>query len=243
MSALHQPFQADHFRIARLQPRAEDYHDMQSAEVAAWLQANPQFFEDYADLVAEIFIPHPHGGRAIPLAERQILTLREKNKLIESKLAELLQFGEENDQIGDKIQRLTVALLQARDLAGVLGTLSYHLQESFRVPHVAVRLWGGEADETLSEFSPVSDDVRVLAQSLGTPYCGPYVTDEALAWLGEAAPHLKSFAQVALKTEGAPFGLLILASEDAQRFYPEMGTLYLARIGELISAALARCLD
>lgn len=216
---------------------------LQSSDVAAWLQANPTFFEDYADLVADIFIPHPHGGRAIPIAERQILTLREKNKLIENKLGELLQFGEENDQIGDKVHRLCVAMLQSRDLAAVLGTINYHLQESFRVPHVAVRLWGGERDDTLSEFGPVSDEVQTLATSLGTPYCGPYVTDEVMGWLGESAPHLKSFAQVALKTDGTPFGLLVLASEDPQRFYPEMGTLYLARIGELASAALSRCLD
>jgi len=36
------------------------------------------------------------------------------------------------------------------------------------------------------------------------------------------------------------FGLLAMASEDEQRFYPEMGTLYVKRIGELVSAALLR---
>lgn len=215
---------------------------MQAHDIAEYLQQNPQFFEEYADLIAEIFIPHPHGGRAIPLAERQILTLREKNKLLETKLAELLQFGEENDQISDKVHKLTLSLLQARDLAAVLGTLQYHLQENFRVPHLAVRLWGDERDETLLEFAPVSADVPKLAHSLPTPYCGPYVTDEVLAWLDDAAPHAKSFAQVALRID-RPFGLMVLASPDPQRFYPEMGTLYLARIGELASAALARCLD
>jgi hypothetical protein len=44
---------------------------------------------------------------------------------------------------------------------------------------------------------------------------------------------------VALRRE-TPFGLLVLASEDPQRFYPEMGTLYLARIGEMAGAALGR---
>ena len=44
---------------------------------------------------------------------------------------------------------------------------------------------------------------------------------------------------VALKGENA-FGLLAMASEDARRFYPEMGTLYLKRIGELVSVALLR---
>jgi uncharacterized protein YigA (DUF484 family) len=215
---------------------------LQSSDVAQFLKAHPEFFEEYADLLAEIFVPHPHGGRAIPLAERQILTLREKSRLYENKLAELLQFGEENDQIGDKLHRLTLALIGARDLAAVLGGLDHHLREQFGVPHMVVRLWHPEGDATLSEFAPVSEAVRALASRLTPPYCGPHVTDEVLGWFGESAPLLKSFAQVALGGP-EPFGLLVMASPDVQRFYPEMGTLYLSRLGELVSAALARCLD
>jgi uncharacterized protein YigA (DUF484 family) len=59
-------------------------------------------------------------------------------------------------------------------------------------------------------------------------------------WFGEAASHLRSFAYVALKN-GQSFGLLAMASEDAQRFYPEMGTLYLKRLGEMTAAALQGC--
>ena len=33
-------------------------------------------------------------------------------------------------------------------------------------------------------------------------------------------------------------GLLVLASEDKQRFYPEMGTVFLQRIAEAASGAL-----
>ncbi len=36
------------------------------------------------------------------------------------------------------------------------------------------------------------------------------------------------------------FGVVALASEDPKRFYPEMGTLFLTRIGELVSHALWR---
>ena len=48
--------------------------------VASFLQEHPEFFEQYADVLADIYIPHPHGGRAIPISERQILTLRERSK-------------------------------------------------------------------------------------------------------------------------------------------------------------------
>jgi uncharacterized protein YigA (DUF484 family) len=36
------------------------------------------------------------------------------------------------------------------------------------------------------------------------------------------------------------FGLLALGSEEAERFFPEMGTLYLTRIGDLTASALRR---
>ena len=66
---------------------------MDANAVAEYLKENPQFFEDYADVIAEIFVPHPHGGHAIPIAERQIVTLREKNSELESQLRELIRFG------------------------------------------------------------------------------------------------------------------------------------------------------
>ena len=67
---------------------------MNSEDVAAYLKDHPEFFEQYAEMMAEIHIPHPHGGRTIPISERQILTLREKSKQLESKLREIIQFGE-----------------------------------------------------------------------------------------------------------------------------------------------------
>ena len=51
---------------------------------------------------------------------------------------------------------------------------------------------------------------------------------------------MKSFALVPLVRDGVTFGVVALASEDPQRFYPEMGTLHLARIGELVSHAVWR---
>jgi uncharacterized protein YigA (DUF484 family) len=64
---------------------------------------------------------------------------------------------------------------------------------------------------------------------------------ESLAWFGDAATHLRSMTQVPLRESGgACFGLLVMASEEPHRFYPELGTLYLERIGEMAAAALLR---
>ncbi len=220
-------------------PQREE-HTMQSSLVAQYLKDNPGFFEEYADLLADIFIPHPHGGHAISITERQMLNLREKNRLLENKLGELLQFGEENDAISDKVHRLSLTLLAARDAVEAINGFVYNLLEDFAVPHVGLRVWGiAGADSDQPEFQPVSDAVKQLAENLGEPYCGPHVAEETQAWFGESAAKLRSFAQVRLATDKTE-GLLVLASEDAERFYPEMGTLYLKRIGELLSAVLLR---
>jgi len=217
---------------------------MNAEDVVRYLQDNPGFFEDYAEVLAQIYIPHPHGGRAIPIAERQILTLREKSKLLEGKLAELIQFGEENDAIGEKMHRLCLALLGTGELQGLLQALYYNLGEDFAVPHAAVRIWRADAGVAAGEgpeFSPVSEDLRRYAAGLEHPFCGPGGHAEVAGWFGEAAPQLRSAACMPLRDGGrACFGMLALASEDVMRFYPEMGTLYLSHLGELASTALLR---
>lgn len=211
---------------------------MTADAVASYLQEHPEFFELYADLLADIYIPHPHGGRAIPISERQILTLRERSKQLEAKLREVIQFGEENDAIGEKVHRLTVELLAARDLAALVNAVSFNLREDFAIPHVALRGWQGQSHAR--ELAHASAAMRDYASSLAGPYCGGHVPPEIVAELfGEAAPLLKSFSVIPLRS-GDPVGVLVLASEDAQRFYPEMGTVYLKRIGELAAAGLLR---
>jgi uncharacterized protein len=217
---------------------------MKAEEVVRYLQDNPGFFDDYAELLAQIYIPHPHGGRAIPIAERQILTLRDRTKKLENKLAELIQFGEENVARGEKMHRLCLALISAGDVQGVLQALYYNLREDFVVPHTVVRVWSpGPGALAGSEFAPVNDELRQYAVSLEHPYCGPVANPEVASWFGEAAAQLRSFAFVPLHDGGnACVGMLALASEDSKRFYPDLDTLYLKRLGDLVSAALLRYL-
>jgi len=209
---------------------------MDANEVAQFLKTNPQFFDQHPQLLESIYVPHPHGGRAIPLTERQIVSLREKIKLLEGKLGEFIQFGEDNDAIGEKVHRISLALLGARDIAATESALFFHLREDFAVPHVALRVWGGPAGA--SERSALEPELRAKAETMGAPQCGPAAGNPFLPWFREAQEHVRSVALVPLG-QTRTVGLLALGSEDPQRFYAEMGTLYLRRIGELTAGALA----
>lgn len=218
--------------------------NLRSDVVAHYLQNNPQFFEQYADLMSQIAIPHPHGGRAISITERQMLTLRDKNRQLEAKLGELIGFGEENDAISEKMHRLGVALIAAYTFPAVLQTLGYHLREDFAIPHVAVRLWSVPAgsQESLPEFAGVSEELQVFAETLTHPYCGSTSGFETSSWFGEASASIRSQALIALKSGGGTIGMIALGADDGERFYAGMGTLYLERLGDMASAAIARAL-
>lgn len=214
---------------------------LEANEVASYLKQHPEFFDHYADLLAQVHIPDPHGGRAISITERQLGNLRDRNKQLEAKLAELIRFGEENDAITEKIHRMTVALIAAADYSAVVRTLHTHLGGAFAVPHVALRLWGFTRDDLLQqeEFSATEPATIDFAIAMKHPYCGPSAAVAALAWLGDG---VRSMALVPLRRGDETFGLLVLGSEEAQRFYPEMGTLFLGRFGDIAAAALLRTL-
>src|SRR6185436_12180047 len=94
---------------------------MNADDIAIFLRTHPQFFDQHPELLEKIHVPHPYGGRAIPLSERQTLALREK------------------------VHRLASALLGARDFAALTQSLYFHLREDFAVPHVVLRVWGKHA--------------------------------------------------------------------------------------------------
>ena len=214
--------------------------DMKSEDVARYLHDHPEFFEQYADILALVTLPDPHSGRAISITEKQLFNLRDKVRTLESKLVELIGFGEENDAISGKVHGLAAALIGATDQAAVVRALYSHLGGAFAVPHVTLRLWGA-GQGTGHEFDPVVDAVKAFASSLQRPYCGTVTGQGSADWFGESAGHLRSMTQVPLRESGGVcFGLLVMASEEPHRFYPELGTLYLQRIGEMASAALLR---
>ena len=210
-------------------------------QVAEFLKQNPGFFENHVDILMDLQMPHPHGGRAVSISERQLIAVREKSKILEDKLRELIQFGEENDALSAKVHRLACRLIEAPSLDATLDTLYLDFLDHFAVPHVAVRLWNvAEENPETKEFAPVAAEMRQFVEQMTAPYCGHHAVYESQSWFGEAAPHVKSFALVQLRGDNTPFGVIALASEDPKRFYPEMGTLYIARIGELVSHALWR---
>jgi uncharacterized protein YigA (DUF484 family) len=116
--------------------------------------------------------------------------------------------------------------------------------DAFQIPHVIVRIWHADApsESPAPEFTPVTVELTQFVEAMTAPYVGGHPVYETNLWFGEHAPHLRSYAMVPLKTDRI-FGVLLLASENSERFYTGMGTMFLSRIGDVFAYALAKHLD
>lgn len=223
---------------------------MNPQDVAAYLQTNPQFFEEHAELLATVQLTSPHSHRAVSLQERQMEILREKNKGLELRLADLVRHGHDNDRTQQRMHAWQLRLLAEADSHALPYAVQDGLQQVFDVPAVALKLW--QVAETYAHMEVTqgaSDDLRLFADGLRAPYCGSNSGFEAAALLERddiaslAMVTLRAPARAADDAPGAAFGLLVLGSPDARRFHEGMGTAYLAQIGEVAGAALNRLRD
>lgn len=218
---------------------------MNSNEIAQFLSNHPHFFEEHAELLANIKLTSPVMGRAISLQERQMEVVREKYKQLELRLADLMRVAMENDAITSKFQSWTRSLLLARNDVELPYILTQGLEDIFALPYATLRLWNVMADFSHTWFAAeTSDDVRLFAKGLSLPFCGKNQDFEATKWFDSGEP-IESIAMLPLrlKPDAPTFGLLVLGSPDPARFTRDMATDFLVKIADTSAAALHCLID
>jgi uncharacterized protein YigA (DUF484 family) len=213
-------------------------------DIANFLLQTPGFFERHAEVLASVQLTSPHGNRAVSLQERQMEMLREKIRGLELRLVEMIRHGQENMGIADKLHAWVRAILVTTNAGALPGVLVAELRHQFMIPQAGIRVWDAAgAFASLPFAQPVSEDLKSFATSLSLPYCGINSGFEASRWFEEPSS-ITSLALIPLRVApGQPaFGMLVLGSPDPTRYSADMGTEFLARIGELASAALHRML-
>jgi len=216
------------------------------SDVLAFLNAHPDFFERHPTALADLHIPHEQSGGVSSLLERQVLVLRERQKALESRVAEMVRHAQENDAIQDRLMTWLRDLLLIDSLIERANRLADSLSSAFTIPQVKVAIWSQwpsaqEAPWCVSETSTLKDVVTGLLR----PMCLSAQSEQAKVVLRALAMPLGaegSLALLPLRNGASPqaFGLMVFASPDAGRFTASHGTAFLERIAEQASAALGR---
>ena len=206
-------------------------------QVADYLRVNPDFFVRHPNLASQLEIPHACGD-AVSLIEYQITVLKAQVQQLRRKLKELITNARNNEDLNNRFQRLTLALIDCRSLGQAFATLNEALGESLQADHVAIRLFAAPRcpeDQGLGEFLGEDEAVRAVFRNVlqaDNPVCGRLKREQLEILFGEQAKRIGSGVLMPLGV-AERFGLIAIASEDKARFHPGMGTALLRQLGEV----------
>ncbi|MCW9024246.1 MAG: DUF484 family protein [Gammaproteobacteria bacterium] len=214
-------------------------------EIVRYLRDHPAFFEQHLDLLADMILPHEHGG-TVSLVERQVSVLRDQKDQYRKKLQTLINMAEKNEKLSHDFNSLILALLDAADLEKVLNIISERLRSDFEADAISLRLFNSnhpqlqQHPEIMDWSEPVLGAFEKVIEGR-RPVCGGLKPQQLDALFAENASNIHSAALIPLvKSEHSKkcYGLLAIGSEDAQRFRADMGTLFLSHLGKVLSRVL-----
>ncbi|MGI9332343.1 MAG: DUF484 family protein [Gammaproteobacteria bacterium] len=221
---------------------------LDNESVVRFLRAHPDFLVRHPDLIEHLEISHNCGG-AVSLLERQADRLRETNAQLRQRLDDLVRNARANEELGQRVHRLTLALMDCSGLDELLARLYESLKEDFAAELFALRLFAAprqQCDLGLSEFDCARQGVRsadlfdMVADN--KPLCGRLRAEQAELLFGERAGEVGSGA-LAIVGGSRRIGVLALASRDSQAFHPGMGSVFLRQLASLLTHVLSPHLE
>lgn len=226
--------------MSEAEPQQSESPELAEDEVRAYLAAHPDFLHRHPDLLETLEVPHDSGGAA-SLIERQVEVLRRRNQQAQERLDELITTARDNEWRVQYLNGLAQVLIGADSVSELVGELRDFLHQELSVDALFIGL--STAGDALPEgvvALPEGSDAQAAVDDVfrrGHPICGPLSEAQIQVLFpesGDAAP--QSAAMIPLG-EGGVHGVLVLGSGDAARFVPDMGTLFLGLMGQLVSAA------
>lgn len=215
-----------------------DSTQLTASEIARWLEQHPDFFRHHPALLDRLNIPH--STSATSLIERQVERLREENQRLNQRLDRLAGIAGENERLMQRLHQLTLDLMTAGGSGDFIERLCRKLGEDFEAGSVILHLF--DPPRELQGIEPVrrlpEDHPEWLTRLLDTghPECGRLTRAKLEFLFGDDAQEIGSAAVVPIDGHG----LLAIGSEAAERFYPDMGTLFLELLGATIRYRLAQ---
>jgi len=221
--------------------KKENHTSERSTEnlVADYLKNNLDFFVKNPKILAELKIPHDHGG-AISLVEKQLTVLREQNQETNKKIHELIEIATQNEELARRMHQLALTLIDADDPKDIFSTMYDNLKKNFHADRVIVRLF---ANPAFIDSFPTGEFVgkESIEESLfkriiekREPLSGKMKHQQQVFLFGDDGDDIASSVMIPLHGVGWG-GILAIGSFDAERFQPGMGIELLANLGEILS--------
>lgn len=207
-----------------------DTSTLSSTDVHAFLLENPEFFAQYPDLLEKIKLPHEHKG-SVSLVEIQSDQLRQKVRQLNFKLNQLVTIAKQNEKIYRVYTDLNVQLLRCESVAEVQFTLEDVLQERLQLSSAVIKSFKGP--HAIPELQRrLFTEKRFKNTNF---FFGRLSQHERQLLFGESPA--ESVALMLLG-DNRDLGILGISSSDASHFTPDMDTLLLQQLQQVLNIIL-----
>ena len=207
-----------------------DTTELSSADVRAFLLQNPEFFAEHADLLEKIKLPHEHKG-SVSLVEIQSDQLRKKVRQLNFKLNQLVTIAKQNEKIYRVYTDLNVQLLRCESVAEVQFTLEDVLQERLQLSSAVIKSFKGP--HAIPELQRrLFTEKRFKNTNF---FFGRLSQHERQLLFGESPA--ESVALMLLG-DNRELGILGISSSDSSHFTPDMDTLLLQQLQQVLNIIL-----
>ena len=211
--------------------------------VATYLRKNPEFLEEFPDVLETLHLNHS-SGVAVSLIERQVEQLRQKNQDLGRQMNQLSHVAAENEQLMTRLHQLTLELMLIGPRKEFFTHLGNSLLNDFNADILQICLFdqdiATEAGEDVKHIHPDDSEMESFQAYLDKDksICGRLGESKLEYLFGSKARWVQSTALVPLGEKGE-YGMMAIGSSDDARFYPGMGTLFLDLLANVISSNLA----
>ncbi len=213
----------------------EDTGAVSAEDVRAYLMSHPDFFNQYPELAERLTIPHGHKG-SVSLVELQSEQLRKKVRQLNYKLNQLIGIAKQNEKIYRVYTDLNVQLLHCKTLHDIQLKLEEVLQERLQLASVVIKNFRGP--HAIPELQR-----RLFAEKRfkhDSFFFGRLSQHERQLLFGSDPAES---AALILLGEKRDLGILAVGSADATHFTPDMDTLLLKQLQQVLNIILPDLLE
>lgn len=194
--------------------------------VYEYLIDNPDFFEQYPELITNLRLPHQQRG-TVSIVERQQEALRNKVMQLEEEITALMNIASQNERILRFNIQLAFKLVQCEDFDSLRLLLANELKNEFGFSNIRLITVHNIDDEVMQIWNKRMSSgfyLGRLTQSESQRLFGSQVGSVALCRL---TPDIECDRII-----------LAIASLNAAHFQPDMDTLFLELLCQLLNFKL-----
>ncbi len=204
--------------------------DVTAEQVGQFLVENPDFFIQHPSILEGLQIPHAQKG-SVSLVELQSEQMRKKVRLLNYKLSQLISIAKQNEKIYRAYADLNLSILKCRDISEILLKLQETLQEELSLASVELKMFKGA--NALPELQKRLFMEKRFKQ---TPYFfGRLSKHEKQLMFGD---QIAESTALILLGDNNDLGILAVGSHSADHFTPDMDTLLLNQLREVLNVVL-----